>query len=254
MSPSRDACPWQGSKDLDAFLLLVRRAMNAPFFCRPEAYQLFASSLSSLASTKGLIQAALSISLHALEDLDMARIERRLDALAERVAKRARRSSPEARIAHLHQVLFEEEGFVGEFDGYDRPVNSYLPVVLETGRGIPISLALVYKAVGERVGLEIDGINAPGHFLLRVRDSRGWLLIDPYRRGKALTEAEVYELVDRIFRRPVPRTYSLCEPATHAQWIERMLRNLKSSFADYGCTEDHGAMDELQSLLGGVTA
>jgi hypothetical protein len=64
-----------------------------------------------------------------------------------------------------------------------------------------------------------------------------------------LTEDEAHALVDKVFGRPVPRTYSLSEPATHAQWIERMLRNLKHSFSDYGCPDDHGAMHELHTLL-----
>lgn len=223
--------------------------MNAPIYCRPEAYSLFADSLRALDSTEGLIRAALSISLHALDDVDPTEVLRRLDAMAMRVVKRARASSLEARIAHLHRVLFDEEGFQGHDDCYDSPLSSYLPVVLESGRGLPIAMSLVYKAVGERAGLEIDGLNTPGHFLVRVRDSRGWLIIDPYHGGKALTEDEAYALIDRVFQYPVPRTFSLTTPATHAEWIERMLRNLKHSFSGFGCTDDHGAMHELHSLL-----
>ena len=52
--------------------------------------------------------------------------------------------------------------FGGDGAVYSSPLNSYLPAVLETRRGIPITLALIYKAVAERVGLEVDGINLPG--------------------------------------------------------------------------------------------
>lgn len=223
--------------------------MNSPHFCRPEAYRLFAESLHSLQTTQGLLQAALSLSLHALDDYEPTRVEQRLNEMAERVAARARRTSAEARLAHLHHVLYEEEKFLGDRSYYYNPLNSYLPAVLESRRGIPITLALIYKAVAERVGLEVEGVNAPGHFLLRVRDSRGWLLIDPYHQGAALTESEAYDLIDRTFDRPIPRDYSLSQPATHAQWIERILLNLQANFSHRGFRTDLDAMIELQSLL-----
>jgi regulator of sirC expression with transglutaminase-like and TPR domain len=223
--------------------------MNAPFFCNPEAYRLFAASLPTLGTTRGLIQAALSLSLHALEDFPPAEVERMLDEMAARVSARANPQRPEALIAHLHEVLFEEEGFIGEYDNYYSPLCSYLPAVLTGKRGIPILLALIYKAVGERVGLEIDGINTPGHFLVRVRDSQGWLLIDPYHRGKALTQDEALALVNKIFEGKVEFTYEMFEPATHAEWISRILLNLRSSLNRHGWRDDLGAMNELQSLL-----
>ena len=223
--------------------------MKEPYFCRPEAYRLFAASLPRLATTNGLIQAALSVSLHALDDCEPAQVERRLNEMAEKVAAKAGNASLEARLAHLHHVLYDMEGFVGDNGQYYNPLTSYLPAVLESRRGIPITLALIYKAVAERVGLEVDGVNAPGHFLVRVRDSHGWLLIDPFHRGNVLTEDEAYDLIDRVFQHPIERNYSLREPATHAQWIFRILSNLQNNFSHRGCRSDHGAMTELQTLL-----
>jgi regulator of sirC expression with transglutaminase-like and TPR domain len=201
-----------------------------------------------------LIQAALSLSLHALDDFPPAEVERRLDAMAARVSARVSRNRPEALVAHLHHVLFEEEGFIGEYANYYSPLSSYLPAVLTGKRGIPIMLALIYKAVGERVGLEVDGINTPGHFLVRVRDSQGWLLIDPYHKGKALTQDEALALVNKIFDGQVQYRYEMFEPATHAQWIARILLNLRASLNRSGWCADLGAMNELQSLLSAASA
>lgn len=231
-------------------LSLHGHVMKSPHFCRPEAYRLFAESLEALDTTAGLVQAALSVSLHALEDYPLVRVEEQLDALAARVAARARRTSAEARLAHLHHVLYVEEGFAGDHSSYYNPLNSYLPAVLESRRGIPITLALIYKAVAERVDLEVEGVNAPGHFLLRVRDSRGWLIIDPYNQGVMYTEEEAFDLIDRTFGRVIERNYSLSAPTTHAQWIERILLNLQNNFSRQGSFTDHGAMLELQRLLG----
>ncbi len=232
----------------DASSYLVT-AMSAPHYCRPEAYHLFAGSLPELKTTSGLIQAAMSLSLHALDDLDPAFVNDRLNELAQRVTTRARPNRPEALLAHLHRVLFDEEQFGGDNAVYSNPLSSYLPAVLETHRGIPITLALIYKAVAERVGLEVDGINLPGHFLVRVRDSRGWLLVDPFHGGRMLTIDEAYYLADQIFQSRIDRTYDLTTPATHLQWVERMLLNLKSNFQRRGCNDDLAAMTEFESLL-----
>jgi regulator of sirC expression with transglutaminase-like and TPR domain len=227
--------------------------MNRTFFCRPEAFRLFAEGIQHLETTRGLVQAALAISLHALDDTDLAKVEQRLDALAERVRVRTGSQREEALLAHLHHVLFDEEGFLGERANYYNPLNSYLPAVLESRRGNPITLSLIYKAVGERVGLTIEGVNSPGHFLVRVRDSRGWLLIDPYHQGRSLTDREAAALIDQVFSQPPGRDYNLDEPATHSQWIERMLANLFHTFAAYGCRADQAAMVELHAVLAGVT-
>jgi regulator of sirC expression with transglutaminase-like and TPR domain len=226
--------------------------MNAPVYCRPEAYHLFADSLPALGTTQGLIQAALSLSLHALDDFPPGEVERRLDEMAARVLARVQRHRTEALVAHLHHVLFDEEEFAGEYSNYYSPLSSYLPAVLTSKRGIPIMLALIYKAVGERVGLEVDGINTPGHFLVRVHDSHGWLLIDPYHHGKVLTQDEALKLVNKIFDGNLEFSYEMFEPATHAQWIERILLNLRSSLNRCGWRSDLGAMNELQSLLRGT--
>jgi regulator of sirC expression with transglutaminase-like and TPR domain len=223
--------------------------MSAPHYCRPEAYHLFAGSLPELQTTAGLIQAAMSLSLHALDDLDPGFVNARLDALAQRVLERARPGRPEALLAHLHRVLFDEEQFGGDNAMYSNPLCSYLPAVLETRRGIPITLALIYKAVAERVGLEVDGINLPGHFLVRVRDSSGWMLIDPFYGGRVLTIDEAYHLADQIFQCRIDRSIDMTTPATHFQWVTRMLLNLKSDFQRRGCNDDLAAMTEFESLL-----
>ena len=92
-------------------------------------------------------------------------------------------------MAHLHDVLFDVVGFVGNVDDYYNPANSYLPNVLRTRRGLPITLVLIYKCVAEQLGLTVRGINSPGHFLASVRNDSAaaastkdssWMYVDPW--------------------------------------------------------------------------
>ncbi|MBC8354253.1 MAG: hypothetical protein H8E66_19845 [Planctomycetes bacterium] len=222
---------------------------NPPESCRPQAYQLFAEQLPIIETTGGLLNAAIAISMHALDDVEPTAIDEQLQNLAHRVSSRVSSQSNEAMLAHLHDVLFEEEGFQGNCEDYYNPLNTYLSAVLEMNLGIPISLSLIYKVVGERVGLEIQGVNAPGHFVCRVMTAEGWMIVDPYVGGGVLTAEEAFERMEQVTGRPVPRTPEYLAPATHAQWLSRMLVNLQHIFATNDRRSDLAAMSELQSLL-----
>lgn len=226
-------------------------AMNFPAVCRPEAYYLFQKQLPILESTEGLIRAAVAIARHAREDAEPALVERRLAELGERVQSRVRSRRTEAILAHLHDCLFEEEGFHGNVDDYYNPLNSYLPAVLELRTGIPISLALVYKSVAEAVGLRVEGVNSPGHFVLRVMTDEGWMIVDPFYGGGVLTEEETFQRMEQVTGKPVPRAGRYLSPASHSQWLSRMLINLQHVFATRDRRYDLAAMSELQSLLDG---
>src|SRR5438105_14443899 len=98
-----------------------------------------------------------------------------------------------ARVMVLNDYLFKELRFVGNEVQYEDPRNSFLNEVLDRRTGIPITLALLYMEVARRAGLHVEGINFPGHFLLRCPARRGLpfsedLIIDAYHRGALLSE------------------------------------------------------------------
>ena len=220
-----------------------------PVYCRQEAFRLFIDQLEELHTTGGLVRAALAVSMHALEDIDPERVDGDIQNLALRVVSRCPSGHPAARLAHLHDVLFDEERFVGNLDNFYLALNSYLPVVLHTRRGLPILLALLYKAVGEQVGLQIEGINSPGHFLARVKTDEGWLIVDPFYNGQALSVVEAFRRIEQVAGRKIPRNELYLTPATHAQWLARIIGNLQALFAKERRHDDLGAMTELQQVL-----
>lgn len=222
-----------------------------PVHCRPEAFALFAAQVPHLESSRGLLHAAVALSMHELHEADPAGVEARLDHLAQTVRARVKSDQPQALLAHAHDVLFEEEGFTGNNEDYDNPFNSYLPVVLKNRRGMPIALVLIYKLVIERLGLRVRGINAPGHFLAGVEAAPGapLLLIDPFSGGEALSRHEAFERIEHVTGAPLPRSERFLTPATHRQWLMRMLYNLQHVFAQRARAADLAAMLELANLL-----
>jgi regulator of sirC expression with transglutaminase-like and TPR domain len=134
-------------------------------------------------------------------------------------------------IRALNGYLFDVQHFVGNRDRYEDPRNSCLNEVLERRTGIPITLALVYMEVASRAGLHIDGVNFPGHFLVRCPDvngrGRAGLIIDPFHAGALLSEHDCRLLLQRHVGAEVAFHRSLLAPATRPQILVRMLLNLK---------------------------
>jgi regulator of sirC expression with transglutaminase-like and TPR domain len=229
-----------------------------PAYCRPAAYDAFASEMPRVDSTIGLFRAAFAIAQHEQPEANVAQAEATIAELADTVARRVHSPNVDAKLAHLHDVLFDVVGFVGNVDNYYDPANSYLPEVLRTHRGLPITLVLIYKCVAERIGLDVRGINSPGHFLAAVRSSQtertatiqsAWMYVDPFYGGQVLYPADVCRRIAATTGREINDPSMWLEPASHRQWLSRMLSNLQAIFAQTGRERDLYAMLELSDLL-----
>jgi regulator of sirC expression with transglutaminase-like and TPR domain len=131
------------------------------------------------------------------------RVHGELDALAASV-RVPPTSSPPDKLARILHHLFEDEGFRGDIEDYDNPVNSCIDHVLIRRRGLPILLAIVVIEVAERVDVALDGIGYPGHFLVGTRgEPRAY--IDPFHRGMIRSEADLeLDLQRMLGREPSP--------------------------------------------------
>src|SRR5262245_35682236 len=135
---------------------------------------------SSNAPGVGLARAALAIARIEYPRLDAERYIGRLDALGDAARRwidaRSEVSGDRSTLACItafNAFMFDEQHFIGNRDKYEDPRNSCLNEVLDRRTGIPITLALVFMEVGRRAGLRIDGVNFPGHFLVRCPEVGG---------------------------------------------------------------------------------
>jgi len=236
----------------------MNQPLALPAYCRRPAYAEFAAQVAHVDTTRGLFRAAFAIAQHERPTANVRQAEHVVDSLADVVRRRVHSTNTQARLAHLHDVLFEIIGLRGNVDDYYDPANSYLPDVLRTRRGLPIALVLVYKCVAEGVGLTVHGINAPGHFLAAVEATearrpsarnRSWMYVDPFYGGELLDEQDICRRVVETTGREMLPTPAWRAPATGRQWLARMLANLQAAFASTGRERDLLAMQELQTLL-----
>lgn len=221
-----------------------------PEFCRLEAFTHFSQNLPQVETVDGLLGAATAISMHELSGVVPAQVDDSLERLADRVRRRATSRHPTAILANLHEVLFEEEQFSGNLEDYYNPANSYLPQVISSKHGLPIMLSLIYYVVGTRCGLEIEGVNAPSHFMVRVQSPEGPMVIDPFYRGEYLSGDEPFQRLQQITGRKFIADPRYLAKASHRQWLARILANLQNLFASQNRRDDLAAMTELQALLG----
>jgi len=173
-----------------------------------------------------LARAALLIAQSEYRSLDVDAYLGRLAALAGAAPVR-RAADPLERLHRLREYLFAEQGFAGNREDYFDPRNSYVNEVLDRRLGIPITLSLVLIDVGRRLGLEMEGIGLPGHFITGARVGGEHVLLDPFNGGSILTGESCSELAGRALGRPVEATAEHLTPVSHRQFLARMLANLK---------------------------
>ena len=192
----------------------------------------FITEFSKLAASpdRDLASPALMIAKLECPSLDVSPYIEQLDAMGAAARERllasgcltdVRRSDTAVDV--LNAYLFDEQGFTGNRERYDDPSNSFLNEVIERRTGIPITLAVVYMEVARRAGLQIDGVNFPGHFLMRFAP----LILDPFHRGARLSENDCRRLLERHVGEEAAFDPALLAPATKAQMLTRMLLNLK---------------------------
>jgi len=158
--------------------------------------------------------------------LDVRPYLTQLDVLGREAAARVSAAPEPQRVQALNQLLFEELAFTGNSENYSDPRNSFLNEVLDRRTGIPISLSVVYMEVARRAGLHADGINFPGHFLVRCEG----LIIDAFHQGAILSEDACRVLLRRHEGEDATLEPHLSGHATKRQILARMLVNLKQNY------------------------
>jgi len=201
----------------------------------------FAQLLGGDDSRIDLARACLMIAQDAYPGLDVDRYLGEIERMAIRLrARMPQANAAEERVVALNQFLFDDLGYWGNTDDYYDPRNSYLNEVIDRKTGTPISLSILYMELGRRIGLPLEGVSFPGHFLVRLRLRGGTLVLDPFAGGAPQSEAELRERLQRVIPEgaaggvtagELPLDQFL-EPASNRQILARVLRNLKGIYRE----------------------
>jgi regulator of sirC expression with transglutaminase-like and TPR domain len=220
-----------------------------PMCCSPRSFKLLLRQVEVINSPDALLHGAVAIAMHQMEDVEVADVDAMIQRYADVVRSRVRGGQQQAIFAHLHEFLFDEQGFAGNTDDYYNPSNSYLPAVIQTKRGLPITLSLLYKAVSERLGLRTWGVGLPGHFLVGAEMDGAPILIDPFAKGRIVSRDEAHARLQEMFGEEVEWSDELLRPASNRHWLTRILQNLLNVFGSSNHFADVAAVLEMEMLL-----
>lgn len=152
-----------------------------------------------------------------------------LDGLAQRCRElMVHPSSPMEKCKVLNRVLFHENGFRGNTEYYDDPLNSFLGNVIMRRRGIPISLSILYILVAGRCGLQLEPVGLPGRFLVGCFEGDHPFYIDVFERGGFRT---VEELSQMLMRDNIPPRPGFFAPTPVGDVLCRCCRNLMHQYS-----------------------
>lgn len=187
------------------------------------------------AADNRLAESALLVAQACNPDLDVSAYMRQIDDWASYVRGRFDPQSADAaeRIEQLNRFLFDELGFAGDAQEYYDPQNSFLHSVMDRRLGIPITLSILYIELGRRIGLPLQGVSFPGHFLVILPVSHGAVVLDPYSEGASLEMADLERLLteaDPSRHWETDQIRRLLAPADLRGILVRMLRNLKAVY------------------------
>jgi len=198
-----------------------------------ERFRELAARLRGGDASLALADAALVLAGEFQPGLDLAASRAELERLAHEAARAVpARGAPAARVAKLVEFMRVVAGFYGNQERYDDPRNSFLNEVLARRTGIPITLAIVYADVAARIGLVLQGVSFPGHFLLRTPEDPP-LVIDAFRGG-CLDERECAARLKQALGDDAVFGPERLAPASPSDVVTRMLGNLKQAYAARG--------------------
>ena len=136
---------------------------------------------------------ALLLSRTVFTNLDAGACCEQLDALAARCRELfAEPLSVREKCRIINRVLFHENGFRGNIEHYTDPLNSFLDQTLARRKGTPLSLSIVYLLVAQRLGMDLEPVGLPGHFMVGCYLEDAPLFIDAFEQGAFRSPEEVF--------------------------------------------------------------
>ncbi len=157
------------------------------------------------------------------------------------------KDDPYAMMQVLNTHLFQKLGFTGNEDRYYDPDNSFLHRVIESRRGIPVSLSVLYLLAGKRLGLPMHGVGTPGHFLVAFREpNQACFYIDAFHRGRLLAAQDVRRMLVRTGYEFRPE---YLERSGTTEILARMMRNLISLYHKAAAVERAELLNSLLEIM-----
>lgn len=178
-------------------------------------------------------ETALALGLIFLPGLNPDRYRFHLKKLGDHLAEemqvrlRTEEDSLPLRVAALKKVVHEAHGYHGDAKNYDDIQNINFIRVIERRQGLPIALGMLYVILAQRMQWQIDGLNFPGHFLVRMEKGGERVILDPFNDGREMNAAELRQLLKSIAGDKAELSHNFYDPVSRRDMLIRLENNLK---------------------------
>jgi regulator of sirC expression with transglutaminase-like and TPR domain len=200
-----------------------------------------------------LLAGAILIARYQYPDLDIEKIYEQIANIKKDIWLEINENLTALEIVNvLNHIFFTKYGFSGNTSNYHAPQNSFINVVLESKKGNPLALSIIYEVIAQSLSLPIYGVNLPEHFILAFMDetdlenpdvAKVLFYINAFSKGTVFGRADIDQFVKRLNLEPESSHYL---PCTNRDMIQRMLRNLSNSYSKLGDTDK---VDELNVMI-----
>lgn len=168
------------------------------------------------------------IATYLYPDLELDTLKEQIENLFYEVWKQIKNDTDEfEKIGILNDVLYTQYHFSSNTKNFHSPNNSMINMVLEQKKGNPISLAVVYLLVSQRLRIPVFGVNLPKLFVLTYRSSEEIFYLNTNNRGQIFHHEDISKFIEEL---KIPPKNEYYEPCSHLDIIVRVLRNLEQSY------------------------
>ncbi len=150
---------------------------------------------------------------------------------------------PLDQIKIINSVIFNKLKFGANTKNFHSPGNSMINVVLESGKGNPITLCVIYMLVAQKLKLPVYGVNLPNLFILTYKDDNHQFYINAFNRGLIFSKQDIENYIHELHLVPQKSFFEACNSI---EIVRRALRNLIMSFEKMG---EHAKAEEVKLLL-----
>lgn len=211
---------------------------------------------------QNLLDGALLIARYQYPDIDFLKIKKQVDQIKQDVWLELNENlTALEKVKIINHILFDVHNFSGNTTNYHAPQNSYINNVLESKKGNPLLLAIIYTIVAQSLEIPIYGVNLPEHFILCYVDvehmgvpsvsgnegSNVLFYINPFSKGTIFGQKEIDAFLKQLKLEQIPGFY---EPCSNLEIIKRLLRNLISSYEKLGYPDKSAELKILLESLG----
>lgn len=190
-------------------------------------------------------EAALALALAFMPGLNVDRYRQHLRKLSDHVREEYQsrlrmkeRDTLHLRVQVLRKIIHEAHGYSGDDSTYDDIQNVSLIRVIERRKGLPVSLGIIYIVLARAMGWDIEGLNFPGHFLLRLQKDGERNILDPFRGGQEMDAAALRQLLKSVVGKGAELSHNYYDPVGNRDILIRLQNNLKKRLID---AEDYAA-------------